>query len=197
MYAVLHRAHLVRRRFCAHIRLQPRNHLALVAVVHAIVSLRKSLGVGQPELDPGIGIGEPTGQYANDGRRDGVQMNLFANDGRVTSKAALKEAPGEQDHGLTLRLIFCLGEDAAKGGGYAKQWKEIGRATPALRDFGEFGMHAGENASVAAHGGHVFKAVGLAPPVAIIAWSHRIESVACAVAIVLIERDKVAWITKR
>ncbi len=39
MYPVLHRAHLARRRFHAHIRLQPRNHLALVTVVDGIVAL--------------------------------------------------------------------------------------------------------------------------------------------------------------
>ena len=50
-------------------------------------------------------------------------MDLSADDGRISGKAALKQAPGKQDHGLTLRLIFCLGEGAAKGGGYAEQWK--------------------------------------------------------------------------
>src|SRR5580698_6488746 len=125
-------------------------------------------------------------------------MNLFTDDARISSKAALKEAPGKQDYRLAFRLIFGLGEEAAKGGGYAEEWKEIRRAARALRDFWQFGMHAGKDASVAAHRCHVFKAVGLAAPVAIVAWRNRIEPVAAFVlAIVLIEHYQFAGIVKR
>jgi hypothetical protein len=33
-------------------------------------------------------------------------MNLFADDRRISGKAALKEAPGKQDYWLAFRLIF-------------------------------------------------------------------------------------------
>src|ERR1700741_822496 len=101
-------------------------------------------------------------------------MNLFADDGRISGKAALKQAPGKQDHGLAFRLIFSLAEGAAKGGSYAKERKEIGRAARALNDFRQLGMHAGENASVAAHRRHVFESVSLVAPVAIVAWRNGI-----------------------
>ena len=76
--------------------------IALVASVHAIVLWREGLRVGHPELDPRIGIGKPARQHANDGGRDGVQMNLFADDGGISGKAALEKAPGEQDYGRRL-----------------------------------------------------------------------------------------------
>src|ERR1700741_2544662 len=105
-------------------------------------------------------------------------MNLFADDGRISGKAALKQAPGEQDYRLAFRLIFGLSEETAKAGGDAEKWKEIGRAPRALRDFRQFGMHTGEDASASALRRHVFKAVGQAAPVAIVPRRNRIESVA-------------------
>src|SRR6202008_4199614 len=125
-------------------------------------------------------------------------MNLFADDRRISGKAALKEAPGKQDYRLAFRLIFRFSEEAAEGGSYAEERKEIGRAARALNDFWQFGMHAGEDASVAAHRRHVFKAVGLAAPVAIVAWRNRIETIAAfVVAIMLIEHYQFAGIAKR
>src|ERR1700722_13920032 len=59
-------------------------------------------------------------------------MNLFADDRRISGKAALKEAPGKQDYWLAFRLIFRFREEAAEGGSYAEERKEIGRAACAL-----------------------------------------------------------------
>src|ERR1700749_4336783 len=125
-------------------------------------------------------------------------MNLFADDRRISGKAALKETPGKQDYWLAFRLIFRFSEEAAEGGSYAEERKEIGRAARALNDFRQFGMHTGEDASVAAHRRHVCKAVGLPAPVAIVAWRNRIESIAaCVVAKMVIEHYQFAGIAKR
>src|SRR5260370_9278323 len=125
-------------------------------------------------------------------------MNLCADDRRISGKAALKETPGKQDFWLAFRVIFRFSEGAAEGGSYAEEWKEICRAAFALNDFWQFGMHTGEDASVAAHRRHVFKAVGLAAPLAIVAWRNRIESIAAfVVAIMLIEHYQFAGIAKR
>ena len=51
-------------------------------------------------------------------------MNLFADDRRISGKAALKEAPGKQDYWLAFRLIFRFSEEAAEGGSYAEERKE-------------------------------------------------------------------------
>ena len=125
-------------------------------------------------------------------------MNLFADDGRVTGKTALKQTPGQQDDGVTFGLIFSRCEDAAEGRSHAEKRKQIGRATRALHHFRQFGMHAGENASVAAHRRHIFKAVSLAAPVAIIARRDGVESIAAVVVpVVFIEHDQFAGIAKR
>ena len=48
-------------------------------------------------------------------------MNLFADDGRISGKTALEKAPREQDHALTLRLVFGCREDAAEGRSYTQK----------------------------------------------------------------------------
>ena len=65
-----------------------------------------------------------------------------------------------------------------KTGVTPRSGKRLAEPARALHDFRQFGMHAGEDASVAAHGRHIFKAVGLAAPVAIVSWRNCIESIA-------------------
>ena len=94
---VLECAHFARGCANVHARLKPRHHHALVAIVYAIVLWCECLSVRHPELDPRIGIVKPVRQHANDGGRNGVQVDLLADDGGITGKAALEETPGEQD----------------------------------------------------------------------------------------------------
>jgi len=56
-------------------------------------------------------------------------MNLLADDGGITGKAAPEEAPGEQDHRFGFRLILGFREEAAVGRRDAEQWKDAWQYT--------------------------------------------------------------------
>ena len=98
MDLILQRAHFVHCGRGAYPGPEPRDHMALMHVVPGILARLKSRGIRHPHLHPGIGVGEPAGQYADHLVGRAIQPYLLANDGGVSGEAPLEEAPREQNH---------------------------------------------------------------------------------------------------
>ena len=105
MKLVLYRANL---RDCAgqaYVREEPCHHLAPMPVV-MLKHFSTSIGlVGNPQLNSGIGISEPRGQYADHCVGFAVKVNLAAHNLRVACKPPLERAPGQHHNGAAALIV--------------------------------------------------------------------------------------------
>ena len=110
MKLVLYCSHLRQGTRKAHVRTQPRYHLALMPVVMLQEFRRCIRFIRNPQLDADIGIIKPRRQHADYGEGPAVEVNLATHNLRITGKPPLEHAPGQHDDGIAgpvLRLSKC------------------------------------------------------------------------------------------
>src|SRR5580698_7010025 len=92
---------------------------------------------GSPHLNAGFWIGEPRGHHADHGVGFGVQMNGLVEDSGISTKAALPQAPTQNDGGIRGGLIIGIRETASESGLYAKSFKQVPGALGGSNFFGK------------------------------------------------------------
>src|SRR5579859_5997519 len=104
---ILHLSYLAQSARLADIRLETRHHTAEVKVMMGQELRWQSRRIRDPELDLGIGPGEPLRKNAHHCVWLSVEMDLSADNRRLPAEPPLEEIPGKHD-GASIRTIFAL-----------------------------------------------------------------------------------------